>query len=270
MIIIKPENLLYYFPQMIFGIIVAYITYRIFLKYKIKMEQNTQALNKYFDFISAKYEKYEDMKTVSMKIPKARISAMGVDADKILGVVSSSQGSIVKPDALGSAIKNYEQKNYVLSHLLIYMLINVWIGLMILLSPYNLVKIFMPQFSFLINTSILIVLASLIFISLASLTYYIFGRKKDMIWTLQGTMTALLLVSLFLPSIMPIWSGNVILLGKLFLLLLLLFTLLHIFTLYLKKKNNFLITSYISIFIATALFDIILTINIVTFIIIHS
>lgn len=270
MIIIKPENLLYYLPQMILGIIVAYVAYRIFSKYKIKMEQTTQALNKYLETINVKNEKYEDLKAISMKIPKAKVSAMGVDADKISGVVASRQAGIVKPDALDTTIKNYEERNYVLSHLLVYMVISVWIGLMILLSPYNLVKIFIPQFSFLINTAILIILASLIYISLLSLTYYIYGRKKDMIWTFQAAVTALLLVSLFLPSIMPVWSGNVLLFGEIFILLLFLFTFLHVLVLYLKNKSNFLIASYISIFIANALFDIILAINIVTFIIAHS
>jgi len=270
MIIIKPENLLYYLPQMVFGIIVAYIFYRIFSKYKVKMEENTKTLNKYLEFVNAQNEKYEDLKALSMKIPKAKISAMGIDADKISGVALSHQYKLVEPNKLENSIKNYQERNYVLSNLLIYMLISVWIGLMILLSPYNLARIFMPQFSYIENTTILIILASLIFISLLSLTYYIYGRRKDVIWTFQAGITALLLVSMFLPSIMPIWAGNIIFFGEVFISLLLLFSLLHLFVLYLKKRANFLIVSYISIFISTVLFDVILVINLVTFIMIHS
>ncbi|MGC8565770.1 MAG: hypothetical protein ACP5LV_05070 [Thermoplasmata archaeon] len=270
MLIIKPENLLYYLPQMIFGIIVAYIVYRIFSKYKIKMEQNIQALNKYLELANEQYEKYEDIKTISMKIPQSKISALGVDSNKILNVAISRQSKIVNSNNLRDKIKSHEERNYILSHLLVYMVISVWIGLMILLSPYNLAKIFMPQFPYIEDVSILVILASLIFISLISLTYYIYGMKRDMIWTFQAALTALLLVSMFLPSIMPIWSGNVALFAEIFISLLLLFTILHLLVLYLKKRANFIIASYFSIFFATVLFDILLVINLVTFILIHS
>ncbi|MGC8619429.1 MAG: hypothetical protein ACP5LA_02810 [Thermoplasmata archaeon] len=270
MIIIKPENLLYYLPQMIFGIIVAYVLYRIFSKYKLRIEQNTQALSKYLEFVNEQNEKYEDLKAVSIKLPKAKISAMGIDADKFSSIIVSKQSEIVKPNKLNDGIKNYEERNYIFSHLLIYMVISIWIGLMILLSPYKLARIFTPEFSNDVNIIILVILASLIYVSLLSLTYYIYGRRKDMIWTFQAAMTGMLLAAMFFPSMMPIWSGNIRTFALMYISLLFIFTVLHLLVIYSKKRVNFLITSYFTIFIANAIFDIILVMNLVAFIILHS
>ncbi len=270
MIVIKIENLLYYLAQIIFGAIVAYISYKIFIKYKMKVEETNMALKRYQEYVLSKKRHFDDLQHLSIKLQGINPSAVGVDAQKIAGIAASKKYEFPDSERLMVLLKEREDFDYVMSHLILYMVISIWIGLMILLSPYNLAQIFLPEFSPVINEILLILLASLIYASLMSFVYFLYGKGKETLWNFQAAMTALLFLSMFFPSISYLWWPNFITLAKIFLPLLLLFSLLHMTILMVNKKSNLLSISYFTIFASNIIFDIILIINIINFIRIHG
>jgi len=269
MIIIKPENLLYYIPQIIFGAIVAYISYKIFIKYKIRLEDTNSALKKYHEYILEKKRNYEDLYHLSIKLQEINPSALGVDAEKIVNVAISKNYEIPDPDRIAIIQKEREDFNYVTSHIIIYMIISIWIGLMILFSPFNLAVIFLPQFSPLFNEILILLIASLIYASIMSFVYFLYGRTKETLWNFQAVLSVLLILSMFFPSISFLWWPNFIRFAQIYITVLLLFTFIHIGILLMRKKSNLLTLSYLTIFSSNILFDIILIINIINFIRIH-
>ncbi|MVT36201.1 MAG: hypothetical protein GPW18_05465 [Euryarchaeota archaeon] len=270
MIIIKPENLLYYIPQIIFGAIVAYISYKIFIKYKMRLEETNSALKKYQEYILEKKRNYENLHHLSIKIQGINPSAMGIDSEKIVNVAISKKYEIPDPDRITVLLKEREDFNYVTSHIIIYMIISIWIGLMILFSPFNLAVIFLPQFSPLLNEILILLIASLIYASIMSFVYFLYGRTKETLWNFQAVLSVLLILSMFFPSISFLWWPNLIRFAQIYITVLLLFTFIHIGILLMRKKSNLLTLSYLTIFSSNLLFDIILIINIINFIRIHG
>ena len=269
MIIIRLENLINYIPQLIFSAIVAYIAYKVFLRFKKRIDETNIALEKYQKYIMEKKSVYDDMHHLAIMAFGINPVAMGVDAQKFVDIITSKREEFPLLEKYESILRERNDISYIISHILLYMLISVWIGLMILLSPFNLAKIFLPEFSSYLNEFIIVLLASLIYLSILSLFYFLYGKGKDVVWNIQAAMSFLLLLAMFFPSVSFLWSGNTIKFATIFLSLLLLFSLIHFLILRVRKKSLLLTLSYFSILSSNIIFDIVLIFNIINFIVAH-
>lgn len=140
--------------------------------------------------------------------------------------------------------------------------ISVWIGVLLILTPYDRIAIFIPHFSSSINLIVAIILGISIFEATISIIVYFVGNSRKWFFYISGLVFIITSLFFFSPSMSWIYAysvGSRVLIYFLILGLILFITFL-IFQLE-SRKNSFLAALYSSgiaygFFIATVAFNI--------------
>ncbi len=238
---------------------------------KISDPLSTDAIKKYNAISNKDLELNEDLAALSDKV--LNLSGTGHTIGKFIDHTKHQKTEFSFFERLNNRLTEHlEDLDISLSlflGLVTMLAVLLWASIVLILTPYPQVSIFTPHFSVLLNLILNVILGVSIFIALISIISFFIIFTKTQILIAEALVFLGAVISFFMPAMN--WIRNNTFAYQLIVLLVIvsLALLITYFIMKIKDKNhNFMISLYFS-YTAFLIFSLILTDNLVTFIMMH-
>ncbi|MGC8630008.1 MAG: hypothetical protein ACP5T1_03320 [Thermoplasmata archaeon] len=232
---------------------------------------SADALKRYNAASNKDLELNEDLATLSNKL--LNISYIGAPLNKFIAHTKYQKSEFSFFESLTNTLTTHlEELDLSMSvflGLVTLLAVLLWASIVLLLTPYPQVSIFTPHFSVQLNLILNLVLGVSIFISLISIISFFIISTKTQVLVAEALVLSGTVISFFLPAMSWIRNSTFAYQLIVFLVAVSLALLITYFIMKIKDKNhNFMISLYFS-YAAFLIFNLILTDNLVTFIMLH-
>lgn len=238
---------------------------------KITDPLSIEAIKRYNAISNRDLELNEDLTALSNKV--LNISEIGSPIGKFIDHTKHQKNEFSFFEQLNNTLREHlEDLDMSLSlflGLVAMLAVLLWASIVLLLTPYPQVSIFTPHFSVQLNLILNSVLGISIFIALVSIISFFIISTKTQILIAEALVILGTVISFFLPAMNWIRSSTFAYQLIVFLVVASLALLITYFIMKIKdKSHNFMISLYFS-YTAFLIFNLILTDNLVTFIMMH-
>jgi hypothetical protein len=229
------------------------------------------AIKKYNEYSRQDIELNEDLAALSNKL--LNISDVGSPLGKFVNKTKHQKSEYSFFERLSHTLTEHleelDMSMSIFLGLVTMLAALLWASIVLLLTPYPQVTIFTPHFSVQLNLIINLILGASIFISIISIISFFILSTKTQVLIVEAIVLLGIVISFFLPAMN--WIRNSTLSYQIIVFLVV--SGLALFATYFimkikDKSQNFMISLYFS-YAAFLIFNLILTDNLVTFIMLH-